>query len=210
MTRLSALLALLALTSPRAAELGTEPMSVAFDYSEIDLRNDEQHYRGNVRISQGALFIASDQAMAKGAARSDTSRWTFERNVHLRTQDSDLRADSAVALVVNGEISRATVKGSPAVFEQRDSTADKPIRGRAGEIEYDVARGIVRLSNDVWFSYGENEFRGAVVVYYTGEERVVVNPGGKDQGRVNITVRPQSIKKPGEIPAAAPEAKNSR
>lgn len=194
MTRIRlASFALLATFSLQAAELqlGEQEMSIGFDYSEIDMRKDEHHFRGNVRISQGPMFITADTAMAQGASQNDSSRWTFQRNVHVQTSDADLRAEKAIAQVVNGAIANATVTGSPAAFEQRNASDDKKVHGRAGEIQYDFARGIVRMSNDVWFSYGGNEFRGAVVVYYVRDERVVVNPDGKNQGRVNITVRPR-------------------
>jgi lipopolysaccharide transport protein LptA len=188
-------LAVVAMCSVQAAELelAEQEMQIGFDYSEIDMRKDEHHFRGNVRISQGPMFIASDSATAQGASQNDSSRWTFEHNVHVQTTDADLRAATAIADVVNGAIANATVKGSPAVFEQRNATADKQVRGRAGQIEYDFTRGVVRLSKDVWFSYGGNEFRGAVVVYNVRDERVVVNPEGKNQGRVNITVRPRPV-----------------
>jgi lipopolysaccharide transport protein LptA len=188
-----AALAFLAASSLHAAELqlGDQEMSIGFDYSEIDMRKDEHHFRGNVRISQGPMFITSDTAMAQGASQSDNSRWTFHENVHVQTADADLQAETAIAQVTNGAIANATVKGSPAVFEQRNAAADKKVHGRAGQIEYDFQRGIVRMSNNVWFSYGGNEFEGAVVVYYVRDERVIVNPDGKTQGRVNITVKPR-------------------
>ena len=34
------------------------------------------------------------------------------------------------------------------------------------------------MTEDVWFSYGGNEFRGDTVIYNVNDERVVVNPGG--------------------------------
>ena len=48
------------------------------------------------------------------------------------------------------------------------------------------------MTEDVWFSYGGNEFRGNTVVYNVNDERVVVNPGGTSNsgGRVNITIKP--------------------
>ena len=177
-------------TSIHAAELMNGNMSIGFDYSEIDMRKDEHHFEGNVSVNQGAMSITSDRATAEGA-QTDKSRWTFERNVHVHTSDADLKAATAVANVAKGTLSTATVKGAPAVFEQRNATADKQVRGRAGQIDYDFARGIVKLTNDVWFTYGGNEFRGAVVVYDLRQEKVIVNPPGSNQGRVNITVRPR-------------------
>jgi lipopolysaccharide transport protein LptA len=204
------LLTLSALPAPRAAELSEEAMSVAFDFSEIDMRKDEHHFDGNVRISQGETFIASDRATAVGASRSDRSQWTFQNNVQIQSDEVALRANTAVATVVNGTITNAQAKGSPASFEQRNASEDKRVLGRAGDIEYDIVRGVVRLTNDVWFSYGQNEFRGPMVVYYVNEERVVVNPGGKDQGRVNITVRPQSLDKPNDTATPAPADESAR
>ncbi len=215
MTRMRlAALAIIAASSLQAAELelGDQEMSIGFDYSEIDMRKDEHHFRGNVRISQGPMLITADTAMAQGASQSDNSRWTFDRNVHVQTADADLRADTAVAQVVNGEIVNGTVKGSPATFEQRNVPEPMRIHGRAGQIDYDFRRGIVRMSNDVWFSYGGNEFKGAVVVYYVRDERVVVNPEGKEQGRVNITVQPRpgaTLKHRGGSTAPTPESDGS-
>ena len=204
------LLALFLLTSATAAELGDGAMSVDFDYSELDLRKDEHHFSGNVRISQGPMSISSERAVAEGASRDDQSRWTFDRNVHVKTAEADLRANTAIARVVNGAIVNATIKGSPARFEQRGAATDKEIRGRAGQIEYDFVKGIVRMTDNVWFSYGENEFRGAAVIYNVRDQRVVVNPEGANQGRVNITVRPRPAKPQASTSgSAAPDAESS-
>ncbi len=79
------------------------------------------------------------------------------------------------------------------MFEQLDAAADKNVRGRANVIEYDFATGTVKMTQNVWFSYGGNEFRGDTVIYNVKDERVVVNPGGNGTGgRVNITIRPGS------------------
>ena len=53
------------------------------------------------------------------------------------------------------------------------------MRGRAGVIEYDFAAGVVRLTDQVWFSNGKDEFRGDVVIYNVRDERVQINPGGQ-------------------------------
>lgn len=180
-----------------AAELTDQAMTVEFDRSELDLRNDRHQLHGNVRITQGAMSIAADEASAN-ALQTDNSQWKFERSVHLQTAEADLKSNTATARFANGLLSQAVATGTPAVFEQRTSTTDKLARGRAGQIEYDFAKGIIKLTNDVWFSYGENEFRGSVVIYNVREERVYVNPQGKSDGRVNITIRPRAGTKPNQ------------
>jgi hypothetical protein len=67
------------------------------------------------------------------------------------------------------------------------------VRGRAGVIEYDFGKGIVKLTNQVWFSNGKDEFRGDVVIYNVRDERVQINPGGSSN-RVRGIIRPNQNK----------------
>jgi len=190
--RLAAALLLAAASAGAATvpRLGSESIQLSADFQSSDIRNDVHVLTGNVRVTQGPMSMQAEQATVN-ALQSDHSRWTFERAVHLQTADADLKSNSATAVFAAGQIAEATVKGTPATFEQRNAAADKSVKGRANLIEYDFAKGIVKMSQDVWFSYGGNEFRGDVVVYNVKQERVVVNPGGENAGgRVNITIRP--------------------
>ena len=178
--------------------------SMDADVVESDLRNDSHVLRGNVRVAQGATSIESETATVM-ALQSPRSRWTFDRAVHMQTADADLKSSTATAAFVDGKIATAVAKGTPALFEQRRGAADKLVRGRAGVIDYDVSKGIVRLSDQVWFSYAGNEFRGSVVVYNIRDERVTVNPAGQEKGRVNITITPRTLdKKPGAATPVPP------
>jgi lipopolysaccharide transport protein LptA len=170
-----------------AADLAVQDRKFSADVTDSNLREDLHVLRGNVRVSQGAMSIEADQATAS-ALQSKNSRWTFERSVHIQTEDADLKSNSASAAFSDGALSTARVQGTPALFEQR-STTDKTIRGRAGVIEYDLATGIIKLTGQVFFSYGDDEFTGDTVVYNLREERVVAT--GEQRGRVNITIRPQ-------------------
>ncbi len=178
--------------------------NIQADVVEVDLRNDTQTLTGNVEITQGPMSIQSGSATVR-ASQTPRSRYTFEHTVRIRSADADLTSDSATAAAQAGRIATAVARGSPATFEQRRGTADKLVRGRANVIDYDVANGVVRLSDQVWFSYGGNEFRGDVVVYNIRDERVTVNPDGKSDGsngRVNITIKPRAPdKKAVEQPA---------
>jgi lipopolysaccharide transport protein LptA len=194
----------LLLCSAHAADLLQQEGSIGADFGELDLRNDQHRLQGNVRIEQGDLSIEADEALAS-ALQTDDSRWTFERSVHLQTAEVDLKSNTATAEFTKGALAEAKAIGTPAIFEQRSASEDKQARGRAGQIKYDVVKGIVTLTNDVWFSYGGNEFRGNVVVYNVREERVLVNPQGKNDGRVNITIRPRNGVKLPASPPRTPE-----
>ena len=153
-----------------------------------DFRTDTLEISGDVRVTQGPMSIEAGAAKANGV-RSQNSRWTFENAVHIVTSEAELQSNTASAAVVGGQLASARAEGSPAQFAQRGGRADAQVRGRAGVIEYDITAGIVKLTDNVWFSNGKDEFRGDVVIYNVRDERVQINPGG--QGRVRGIIRPR-------------------
>lgn len=175
---------------PHAAELVRTGDAFSWDADVVmsDFRTDTLEISGNVRVTQGPMSIQADAAKANDF-RGENSRWSFQKSVHIITTEADLQSDSASAAVVSGQLARARAEGSPAQFEQRGGRAGGQVRGRAGVIEYDFVAGIVKLTDQVWFSNGKDEFRGDVVIYNVRDERLQINPGG--QGRVRGIIRPQ-------------------
>ncbi|HEY0939496.1 MAG TPA: LptA/OstA family protein [Steroidobacter sp.] len=162
------------------------------DVLSSDFRNNTLDISGNVRVTQGQASIEAQSAKARNVG-SPTQRWTFEDSVRIRNAEADLQSNLATAAVVNGQIASARVEGSPARFEQVNPTNNRQVRGRAGVIEYDFETGIVKLTNQVWFSNGKDEFRGDVVIYNVRDERVQINPGGSSN-RVRGIIRPNQDK----------------
>lgn len=158
------------------------------DVLSSDFRSDTLDLTGNVRVTQGPMSIEAQNAKARNV-RGDTSRWTFEKAVRIRSAEADLQSNIATAAIVNGQIADARVEGAPARFEQIGAAANRQVRGRAGVIEYDFNTGVVKLTNQVWFSNGKDEFRGDVVIYNVRDERVQINPGGSSN-RVRGIIRP--------------------
>jgi lipopolysaccharide transport protein LptA len=185
--------ALLLAGSAGAAEMPSIARSFAWsaDVLNSDFRSDTLDLSGNVRVTQGPMSIEAGAARARDF-RSDNSHWTFDQAVHIRTAEADLKASTASASFVKGQIAGARVEGSPAQFEQISGTLDRQVRGRAGVIEYDFGSGIVKLKDQVWFSNGKDEFRGDLVIYNVRDERVQINPGGQSSGgRVRGIIRPR-------------------
>ena len=170
-----------------------------------DFRTDTLEISGDVRVTQGPTSIEAGAAKANDV-RSQNSRWTFENSVHIVTSEAELQSDSASAAVVGGQLARARAQGSPAQFAQRGGRSDGQVRGRAGVIEYDFAAGVVKLTDNVWFSNGKDEFRGDLVIYNVRDERVQINPGG--QGRVRGIIRPRqgtAATAPAPVPPPQPQ-----
>jgi len=164
------------------------------DVLSSDFRSDVLELSGNVRVMQGPYSIEAQNAKGNNV-RAESSRWTFEKGVRIRTEEADLFSDLATAGIVNGQFADARIEGAPARFEQIAGTANRQVRGRAGVIEYDFNSGVVKLSNQVWFSNGKDEFRGDVVIYNIRDERVQINPGGSSN-RVRGIIRPTNSAKP--------------
>ena len=145
--------------------------------------------------ANAAEVVRPGEAFAGAATardfRTENSRWLFQKSVHILTGEAELQSNTASAAIVGGQIAQARVEGSPAQFEQRGGRADRQVRGRAGVIEYDFVAGVVKLTDQVWFSNGKDEFRGDVVIYNVRDERVQINPGGQSSGRVHGIIRPQ-------------------
>ena len=187
----SKVLPLLALEVAGAAELlrPGDPFSYEADVVTTDLRTQTLEISGNVRVTQGTNSIQSGAARAVGP--SENSRWSFHDGVRIVTREAELSSDSASASVVSGQLSQAHAEGSPAQFQQRGGSSNREIRGRAGVIDYDFDAGIVKLTDQVWFSNGKDEFRGDVVIYNVRDERVQINPGGSSN-RVRGIIRPSN------------------
>jgi lipopolysaccharide transport protein LptA len=172
------------------------PITVDARSSDFDYKNGTLVFR-NVRISQGVLAVEADRATATGLEFED-SRWTFEGNVRITTEDGSMRANEARVQFAKNQISTALVTGGPASFEQKRETG--VARGRANRIEYDFAKGTVRLGEGAWLSDGKNEITGRTLVYSMRDRRVLATASEQNSERVRITINPQ------QKPAAAPRA----
>lgn len=166
------------------------PIDVAS--SRIDYKGDTVVFQ-DVVITQGDTRVQADHAHATGLDNFDNSHWTFDGNVRINgEQHGSLKSDQAVVEFRNKYISKATITGSPAEFEQKRTDTAEIARGHAREIVYNVVDGTVRLSNDAWLSDGHNEISGPELVYSIREQRVqaATQPGTDD--KVHIVIDPNA------------------
>jgi lipopolysaccharide transport protein LptA len=174
----------------------------------IDVESSKVDYKGDtvvfqdVVITQGDTRVQADRAHATGLDNFDNSHWTFEGNVRINgEQHGSLKSDQAVVEFRNKYISRATITGNPAEFEQKRTDTDEIARGHAREIVYNVNDGTVRLSNDAWLSDGHNEISGPELVYNIREQRVqaAAQPGSDDRVHIKI-IPPKANEDPNKSP----------
>jgi lipopolysaccharide transport protein LptA len=71
-----------------------------------------------------------------------------------------LISDEARVTFSNKVMSNAVVTGKPASFQQKIAKTDKMAHGHADSIEYDVTKGIIRLTKDAFLDNGQFEVHG--------------------------------------------------
>lgn len=179
------------------------PINLKATSFEGDIRNNNLVYH-DVTISQGDVRVQAAKATVAGGLNYENSKWTLSGDVRIKTGTGNLRSDQAVIYFANNLISRATITGAPAEFEQQRDAGAEPARGHANTIDYETATGNVSFRDQAWLSDGCNEIRGEQLVYNIRTQSVqaqsVATPAGGD-GRIRITIQPQS---PSGKPCAAP------
>src|SRR6267154_4337734 len=100
-----------------AAHVEQQAISLDAQSSELDYKNNNLSFR-KVRISQGNMSVAADQAQATGLD-FENSRWVFRGNVKITMEQGQLTSDEAEVTFAKKLLSRAIINGKPAVFEQR-------------------------------------------------------------------------------------------
>ena len=190
----AAVLAVLAAGSG-AQEREQLPIEVkALGGTDFDYSNGVLKFFGGITITQGAVRISADSAVANSLDIKKDSNWEFSGTVRITMPDSSLASDTARVRISGGEIASATVTGAPATFEQQRE--EEQAEGRANRIDYDMKRGSVELAGDAWLSSGGKEITGAKLIYSMTNQRVV-----SQDGPVVITIQPD------EAPETAPKPK---
>ena len=162
--------------------------------TDFDYSNGVLKFFGGITITQGAVRISADSAVANSLDIKKDSNWEFSGTVRISMPDSSIASDTARVRISGGEIASATVTGAPATFEQQREA--EQAEGRANRIDYDMKRGSVELAGDAWLSSGGKEITGAKLIYSMANQRVV-----SQDGPVVITIQPD------EAPETAPKPK---
>jgi lipopolysaccharide export system protein LptA len=186
----------LALPAVQAMAAHVEQQSISLDAqsSELDYKNNNLLFR-KVRIAQGNMAVSADLAQATGLD-FENSRWVFRGNVKITMDQGLLTSDEAEIIFAKKLLSKALVNGKPAAFEQRIAKTGKLARGRADTIEYDVAKGVVRLSKNAWLSDGQNEIRGESLKYNVLAQNIVAEGSEQGSQRVHIIITPPPNPRP--------------
>jgi lipopolysaccharide transport protein LptA len=185
-----ALAGLMVLPSAAAATLGNlgDEINLESAGTEVDAIT-KQIKLPKVRIWQAGYEIVADEARAQGL-NFDDSQWTFAGKVRITTPQGSSTADRAVVSFVQNKITELQITGNPATFEQHDAKQQPLAQGQAKQIDYLLQKNTVRLSDNAWIKYAQNEFHGRTVVYNINSQRILASPDEQQGQRVRITITP--------------------
>ncbi len=192
----AAALLLVGLPAGAAVQRSTAPIALDAQSSELDLKNNNVSFR-KVRIAQGNMSVSADQGQASREAiggNFDNSLWIFRGNVKITMDDGQLTADDAQVNFAKKLLSKAVANGKPAQFQQRIEKTGKLALGHADTIDYDAAKGIVRLTKNAWLSDGQNEVRGEALKYNVAAQTIVADAAEQGSQRVHIILAPPPTK----------------
>jgi len=162
------------------------PINLNADSSEFDRKNNILFFRDLV-ITQGEFSIEADEATV-AKLDFENSRWTFTGNVVIESKDAKAYSDRAEVLFQEHHITNAIMRGIPVRFAQESSETGKTTEGHANKMEYDLASGVIRMSEDAWLSDGANEVSGNRISYDLVSEYIIAD--SDETGQVRMKINP--------------------
>jgi lipopolysaccharide transport protein LptA len=190
---LAAILAALILPASAATFLPVTRAPIALDAasSEYDRSRNQLLFR-QVRITQGDLSIAADQAVANNLDFA-ASTWEFTGHVELEGQGARITANEASIRFSNHQLVQATATGGPATFE-RDATPEmRALTGDAEVIDYDAVASKIELRGGAELVDGANRFKGHRLVYLVEEDRLLASSSESRDEQVSVVITPSTI-----------------
>ena len=187
--------ALTALILPATAAtilpISREPIALDAESSEYDRARNQLRFR-QVRITQGDLSIAADEAVANDLDFA-ASTWEFRGQVRLEGQGARILANAASIRFTDHRLVHATATGSPAHFE-RDATPElRALSGDAEVIDYDATASKLELRGAARLVDGANRFNGHKLVYLVEEDRLLASSSEARGEQVSVVITPSTI-----------------
>jgi lipopolysaccharide export system protein LptA len=184
-----------------------EPIDVTAQYEEIDGKNKSVFLR-KVRIAQGNMTLTADQGQVNGTGVEnafDNSVWVFKGAVKVTMDQGVLISDEARVTFSNKVLSNAVATGKPASFQQKIAKTDKIAHGHADSIEYDVTKGIIRLTKDAFLDNGQFEVHGESLKYDVAKQVSSAEASEQGSQRVHIIITPPPKSPAKPAPPANPK-----
>jgi lipopolysaccharide transport protein LptA len=128
------------------------------------------------RFTRGNIHIEADKAVATSDDFEQRGELRFTGHVRMTADAAVIEAASAVFTFDQNQLLRGELTGSPASFTGVEASKKKPVRGEAGEFEYDNVARTLRMKDNARINKeinkDEYEIRGCDLIYDFDAERV--------------------------------------
>ena len=118
---------------------------------------------------------------------------TYSGNVKVTQNDIELTGDKVVAIQKEKVLTKITVTGSPATYQQLSEDGNY-INAQSMQMEYQAKNNRLVLSNKARLEQAGSVMESDQIIYDTINEVVIAGDDKADK-RVNITITPDNIKK---------------
>lgn len=136
------------------------------------------------------MNIQADHGDFTNDSKANTGTGVYTGHVLITQGSIRITADKAVMHLLNGQMQTADITGAPATFQQQPDTGAL-VHGTAAEITYNQSTDEVDLLGNAYLQQGGRVFTADVIHYNTSSEHVIA-VGGKNGGRVHITIPPKA------------------
>jgi lipopolysaccharide transport protein LptA len=164
------------------------PMDIDADNTTLDGKNSMIIFNG-LRLTQGQISIQADEGRASRMDLED-SYWRFQGNVVIDVGDGRIQCDRAELYFDDFRLKKATVTGSPALYDLKRAGAEEVTHAEAGRLDYNVDAGVIHFSEQATITEGGNQISSNALVYNIAEQRVNAGSSDTEDGRVRITYTP--------------------
>jgi len=195
------LLILPSLATAQIVDLDRLPWTIDSETMAFDGKTSTIIYTG-LQFSQGDISIEADEGRAT-TREQEQSIWQFSGNVLIDLTNGHIECDFAELQFAGSVLNTATVTGKPATFELTRTDADDVTYAEAGNLKYDVVKGIIEFSEQATITESGNEISSNYLVYNILERRINADSSGVGEDRVRITYTPTN--ELGELGATEPE-----
>lgn len=155
--------------------------------------------------ASGASGARLDVAADHGDVDLKAGRARYWGNVVITHDNTRIEAEEVLLQMADGELTTATIRGTPARFVQAATTEVGATEGSARVMTFHTADGMVELREGARIRQDGDEVAGELIRYDVRNERVVAAGGdGQNQGRVQMTITPRKAKEPPPTPAPPP------
>ena len=165
------------------------PISLDADSSEYDGKSTMVVFEG-LRLTQGSIGIEADEGRASKLDFKD-SVWQLSGNVIIDVENGHIECDAADLTFTEYKLVLATITGSPASFEMQRANSPDSTYAEAGRLEYDLAKGIIKFSEQATITENGNQISSSYLVYNIKEQLINAQSGGDGDSKVRITYTPK-------------------